>query len=325
MLLAAEVPVPAVEPFGMNDMKIAGLEKCSFVDYPGCLSAVVFTPGCNMNCFYCHNRQLIGRGAAPAGAGMPAGADAGFAGGAGAEPLTVASVMDLLERRRGMLDAVVVTGGEPTLQVGLEAFLAAVRAMGFRTKLDTNGTNPDVLKTLLDERLVDFVAMDVKAPTDLYEEICGKPVDQSAISRSIALLMDGGAAYEFRTTFAPPLTAEDILRIALRIRGARSYVLQQYRPQTDAAAQWDASLQGTGFAADRAAAPRCTTAPPPHSDAYIRAAAETLRPFVRHCSVRGIRQATALMPAHMPPVLAPNPARVAAPAPAQLAFADAQA
>jgi pyruvate formate lyase activating enzyme len=268
-------------------MRIAGLEKCSFVDYPGCLSAVVFTPGCNMNCFYCHNRQLIGRGAEPAGA------DAGFAGGAGAEPLTVASVMDLLERRRGMLDAVVVTGGEPTLQVGLEAFIAAVRAMGFRVKLDTNGTNPDVLKTLLDERLVDFVAMDVKAPTDMYEQICGKPVDQSAISRSVALLMDGGAAYEFRTTFAPPLTAEDILRIALRIRGARSYVLQQYRPQPDAAAQCDAS--------------------PPHSDTYIRAAAETLRPFVRHCSVRGIRQATALMPAHRPPVAALNPARAGRP------------
>jgi len=304
MLLAAEVPVPAVEPFGMNDMKIAGLEKCSFVDYPGCLSAVVFTPGCNMNCFYCHNRQLIGRGAAPAGA---------HSDGATAEPLTVTSVMDLLERRRSMLDAVVVTGGEPTLQVGLEAFLAAVRAMGFRTKLDTNGTNPDVLKTLLDEGLVDFVAMDVKAPTDMYEQICGTPVDQSAISRSIALLMEGGAAYEFRTTFAPPLTAEDILRIALRIRGARSYVLQQYRPQTDAPA------------------PRGTTAPPPHSDAYIRAAAETLRPFVRHCSVRGIRQATALMPAHRPPVAALNPARAGDPvatpqyAPAQLAFADAQA
>ncbi len=240
-------------------MKIAGLEKCSFVDYPGCLSAVVFTPGCNMNCFYCHNRQLIGRGAEAAAAN--------------AKPLTVESVMGLLARRRGMLDAVVITGGEPTLQPGLEAFIAAVRAMGFRVKLDTNGTNPDLLEALLDERLVDFVAMDVKAPTDLYEEICGSRVDQPAISRSIALLMEGRCCYEFRTTFAPPLTAEDILRIALRIRGAASYVLQQYRPQTDDDARCDA--------------------PPPHSDAYIRAAAEMLRPFVRHCSVRGIGQPAA--------------------------------
>lgn len=310
-------------------MKIAGLEKCSFVDYPGCLSAVVFTPGCNMNCFYCHNRQLIGWGTSPDGAVMAAGAEAGATGGAGAEPLTVASVMDLLARRRGMLDAVVVTGGEPTLQPGLEAFIAAVRAMGFRTKLDTNGTSPDVLKTLLDERLVDFVAMDVKAPIDLYEEICHAPVDQSAISRSIALLMEGRAGYEFRTTFAPPLTADDILRIALRIRGARSYVLQQYREGKGDRLLFRLSSQAAMPATGERKS-SLSPFPSPHSDAYIRAAAEMLRPFVRHCSVRGIRQATALMPAHRPPVAALNPARPvrpveAAPAPDQLAFADAQA
>jgi len=291
MLLAAEVPVPAVEPFGMNDMRIAGLEKCSFVDYPGCLSAVVFTPGCNMNCFYCHNRQLIGRAA------LPDGADAG---GADGEPLTAASVMDLLARRRGMLDAVVVTGGEPTLQAGLDAFLAAARAMGFRTKLDTNGTNPDVLTALLDDHLVDFVAMDIKAPTDLYEAICGSPVDQSAISRSIALLMEGRCGYEFRTTFAPPLTADDILRIALRVRGAASYVLQQYRP----------------------IAHECQA--PPHSDAYIRAAAETLRPFVRHCSVRGARQPAATAAAPQRSLGGPT-ATPARPAASRLPIAAAQA
>jgi pyruvate formate lyase activating enzyme len=272
-------------------MRIAGLEKCSFVDYPGCLSAVVFTPGCNMNCFYCHNRQLIGWGTSPAGTGMPAGADAGSASSTGGEPLTVASVMALLERRRGMLDAVVVTGGEPTLQPDLEAFIAAVRAMGFRTKLDTNGTNPDVLATLLDERLVDFVAMDVKAPTDMYERICGAPVDQSAIGRSIALLMEGRCAYEFRTTFAPPLTAADILRIALRIRGARSYVLQQYREGKGDRLLFRLSSQATMPATGERKS-SLSPFPSPHSDAYIRAAAETLRPFVRHCSIRGIRQPT---------------------------------
>lgn len=267
-------------------MRIAGLEKCSFVDYPGCLSAVVFTPGCNMNCFYCHNRQLIG--------GVECNERSG------GQPLTAPGVVDLLARRRGMLDAVVVTGGEPTLQPGLDAFLAAVRAMGFKVKLDTNGTNPDVLKALLDERLVDFVALDVKAPTDLYEHICGAPVDQSAISRSVALLLAGRVRYEFRTTFAPPLTGDDILRIALRIRGAASYVLQQYRPTAWADEEtFDPHLQSAA-------------AQPPHTDAYIRATAETLRPFVSHCSVRGANPAAAV----------PQPAR---PAATRLALATAQA
>jgi len=247
-------------------MRIAGLEKCSFVDYPDCLSAVVFTPGCNMNCFYCHNRQLIA-GPQPASTNCPA------------EPHSIASVLDFLARRRGMLDALVVTGGEPTLQPGLDAFLDSVRAMGFKLKLDTNGTKPDVLKNLLDMRLVDFVAMDVKAPTDLYERICEMPVDQAAISRSVALLLAGRVRYEFRTTFAPPLTREDILRIALRIRGAANYVLQQYRP--------------TAWAGEETFDLRSAAAPPTHADAYIRATAEALRPFVKHCSVRGLNTAAA--------------------------------
>ena len=254
----------------MGNMRIAGLEKCSFVDYPGCMSAVVFTPGCNLNCFYCHNRQLITSG------------DRG-----GENRLSVQTVLDFLARRQGMLDAVCVTGGEPTLQPDLPAFLAAVRAMGYRVKLDSNGTNPDVLAEVLDEHLVDFVAMDVKAPTDLYDRICQTHVDQKAISRSIALLLEGRVACEFRTTFAPPLTNEDILRIALRIRGARSYVLQQYRPQSESDA-------------------------PAYNPMYIRSAAEALRPFVRHCSIRGADET--VIATRMPSPEAAN--RLAATAPA---------
>ncbi len=247
-------------------MRIAGLEKCSFVDYPGCISAVVFTPGCNLNCFYCHNRQLITND--PLDAADPA-----------CQSFSPESVTDLLARRRGMLDAVVVTGGEPTLQPDLDTFLASVRDMGFKVKLDTNGTHPTVLEKLLDKHLVDFVAMDVKAPTDLYDRICGVHVDQSAISQSIALLLAGRVGYEFRTTFAPPLTSDDILRIALRIRGAESYVLQQYRPNA-----WDQTTHAYPRMFARVAAA-------PHDDTYIRATAEMLRPFVRHCSVRGVHTA----------------------------------
>jgi len=244
-------------------MRIAGLEKCSFVDYPGCISAVVFTPGCNLNCFYCHNRQLLTDD--PLDAADPA-----------CQRYSPQAVTDLLARRRGMLDAVVVTGGEPTLQPDLEAFIASVRNMGFKVKLDTNGTNPDILESLLSKHLVDFVAMDVKAPTDLYDRICRAPVDQTAISRSVAMLLAGSITYEFRTTFAPPLTSDDIMRIALRIRGAESYVLQQYRPNP-----WDQAAPSYPRLLGR-------VANLPHDDAYIRATAEMLRPFVRHCSVRGL-------------------------------------
>jgi pyruvate formate lyase activating enzyme len=128
-----------------------------------------------------------------------------------------------------LIDAVVVGGGEPTLQPDLAAFLAKVRSFGYLIKLDTNGTRPDVLASLIDARLIDCVAMDIKAPVEKYDAICGVSVDQRAIEKSIALLMNSQVDYEFRTTIVPQLTREDILAIGNRVRGARAYVLQRYR------------------------------------------------------------------------------------------------
>ncbi len=134
-----------------------------------------------------------------------------------------------LQGRATLLDAVVVSGGEPTLQPDIVGFTAEVHALGYLVKLDTNGTHPAVLAALLEAGLLDYVAMDIKAPPEKYDAVCDVHVDQGAIDESIALLMNGRVDYEFRTTIAPPLTLQDILAIGSRIRGAHAYVLQRYR------------------------------------------------------------------------------------------------
>lgn len=191
-------------------MRIAGFQKCSMVDFPGRVSAVVFTPGCNMNCHYCHNQILLGKAA-------------------DCELLPVGEVLEFLKRRRRMLDGLVVSGGEPTLQRGLFAFLERIRPLGLEIKLDTNGTRPGTLARLLDRELVDFVAMDLKAPRARYDEICGVKVDMGAIEESIGILLESGVDHEFRTTFSPLLSGADVLHMARQVRGASRLVLQQYR------------------------------------------------------------------------------------------------
>ncbi len=190
-------------------MQIAGLQRCSMVDYPGKVAAVVFTPGCNMDCHYCHNRALLGRQSV--------------------EQHGLDDVLDFLTRRRRMLDGVVVTGGEPTLQSGLARFLRQVRELGLAVKLDTNGTRPKVVKRLLAEGLVDFVAMDLKAPFARYGEICGVEVDAGELEETVDLVLNSGIDHEFRTTFSPLLTAGDVMQMAGIVQGARQMVLQQYR------------------------------------------------------------------------------------------------
>ena len=201
-------------------MNIAGMEKCSMMDYPGLLAVVFFAPGCNFNCHFCHNRALLGD--APSGTWM--GREVALA---------------WLDERRGFLDAVVVSGGEPTLQPGLEAFVRAVRARGYRVKLDTNGSRPLVLGRLMREGLLDYVAMDIKAPPARYGEICGAAVDVDAVDASLRLLLDGPMPYEVRTTAVPQLTEADMAAIGRWVQGARRYVLQQFRRPSDPAALAD--------------------------------------------------------------------------------------
>lgn len=213
-------------------MKIAGIQKCSMVDYPQKMAAVIFTRGCNLDCYFCHNHWLISHED-------------------DAVQYREEDVLAFLEKRVGLLDAVVISGGEPTLQADLEDFLRKVRALGYPIKLDTNGTRPDVLARLIEEGLVDFVAMDVKAPRARYEEICG-PVDTDAIDASIQMLLMGYVDYEFRTTLAPELSDSDVRAIAQWTLGARSHVLQQFRPlDPESPRASDARVLAQPHAADR--------------------------------------------------------------------------
>ena len=191
-------------------MKIAGLQKNSMIDYPGNLSAVVFTQGCNMNCGYCHNRCLIGANSKN-------------------EIIEQQAVVAFLEKRRRLLDSVVVSGGEPTLQKDLPEFLEMVKGMGYKTKLDTNGTNPECLRLLIKNNLLDYVAMDMKAPLCKYRKVCCSQVDTQKLSESINILKEDMVKYEFRTTYTPELCEEDLIDISETIKGAQRYVLQQYR------------------------------------------------------------------------------------------------
>ena len=189
-------------------MQIIGMQKNSFVDYPSKISCVVFTPGCNMNCWYCHNREIINESE-----------------GAYDEE----QVLEFLKKRAGFLDAVVVSGGEATLQPDLVEFIKKVKAMGYLVKLDTNGTNPEVLTNLINEKLVDYVAMDIKAPFEKYNLVTPiKPEMLENVKRSVEILKSANIAHEFRTTFAPNLTKEDIINLLREISPVKNYSLQMY-------------------------------------------------------------------------------------------------
>ncbi len=190
-------------------MRIAGVQMNSMVDYPGCISAVLFTQGCNMDCFYCHNRTLLSPKAT--------------------KLYDPDAILVDLEKRKFLIDAVVLSGGEPTLQPDLPSYIRRMKELGFKIKLDTNGTHPLLLYGLIQDGLLDYVAMDIKAPMEKYRYICGTHVPMKAILKSIDILLAGSVDYEFRTTFVPQLDQEDIQKIAEGIRGAKRYFLQQYK------------------------------------------------------------------------------------------------
>ncbi len=194
-------------------MRFAGFIKNSFVDYPENIAAVVFTFGCNFNCWYCHNHQLIE--------------------GDAKETISEDEVLKFLQSRQGMLDSLVISGGEPTLHADIKPFIEKVKALGYKVKLDTNGTNPKFLQQLLSEKLIDFVAMDIKTDLKKYKEIIERDFDIEDIKKSINIIMNSGIDYEFRTTFSPDITVQDIEEIAKTIAGAKSYAIQKYNPVDD--------------------------------------------------------------------------------------------
>ena len=196
-------------------MRIGGLQKHSFIDYPGKVSCVVFLAGCNFDCPYCHNPQLTGD---------PIRRPDVFA----AEDVFV-----FLDQRRGFLDGVVISGGEPTLHPDLPDFCARVKRLGYSVKLDTNGSRPQMLARLIREGLVDYVAMDIKTDPERYEGCVAGRCDRSMLLASMHVMMASALDYEFRTTCVKPLvTPGTVERIARLIQGCRRYALQPFKEAT---------------------------------------------------------------------------------------------
>ena len=195
-------------------MRIGGLNSFSLSDFPGHVAAMVFTQGCNFRCPYCHNGSLI-----------PMNPSTG-------ELIPEEEVFLFLEKRRTQLNSVVVSGGEPTLQPDLSVFFHRVSSMGYQIKLDTNGSRPEVLAELFLEGLVDFIAMDIKAPLELYDRLTGVRAPKEQLKESIALIAQSGIDHEFRTTVVKPLLSEsDLQAIQAMVPYGSRHRLQEFRPE----------------------------------------------------------------------------------------------
>lgn len=191
-------------------MIIGGLLKSSLVEYPGKISAVIFTVGCNFRCHYCHNPELVNPELTPP------------------EKYTESQILDFLEKRRGKLDAVVITGGEPLIHPDIYHFISKIKKKGFLIKIETNGSKPELLKKLIQENLLDYIAMDIKAPPEKYEIVSGVKIEFERIFQSIKLIMSSCTPHEFITTYAKQfLTPDDIISIAQIIEGAQTYIIQR--------------------------------------------------------------------------------------------------
>lgn len=190
-------------------MKVGGLQRFSLIDYPGKISCVIFTIGCNFRCPFCHNKELV-EGTA--------------------EEIPEEEVLSFLEERVGKLDGVVITGGEPTVQKDLPDFLEKIKGMGYPVKLDTNGSNPEMLRKLVEDGTVDYVAMDIKSSPERYSEAAGVEVDMAKIRESTDIIREL-EEYEFRTTAVPRLVDGKYMKgVGKLVEGAKKFSIQQFKP-----------------------------------------------------------------------------------------------
>lgn len=230
-------------------MKIGGLQKTSLLDYPDTISAIVWTVGCNFRCPFCYNKDIVL---------------------GNVELISEDEVLTFLKKRFDMLEGLVITGGEPLMQDDIVEFIEKIKKIGYLIKIDTNGMYPEKLKELIDKKLVDYIAMDVKAPKKKYENLTGIKTDIKKIEKSIEIIKNSDVDYEFRTTFTPDfLTSEDILDIAKWLKGAKKFYLQQFKT--------DIPLISA----------KLIKAAPYEKEELIKTL-ETIKPYFEICDVRGI-------------------------------------
>jgi len=196
-------------------MKIKGFIKNTFIEYPGKIAAMIFLPNCNFRCSFCFNPELI--------------SDSDKI-----KDIDEKEVFEFLEKQKKWIDAVIISGGEPTLHKDLPDFIKKIKAMGYLVRIYTNGTNPEMLKQLIDKKMIDSIAMDVKAPLteESYEAITNVKGLIEKVKKSISLIMDSEIDYEFRTTVVPTMHSEkDIEEIAKYVKNANSLILQKFLPE----------------------------------------------------------------------------------------------
>ncbi|KYK32262.1 MAG: anaerobic ribonucleoside-triphosphate reductase activating protein [Thermoplasmatales archaeon SG8-52-3] len=191
-------------------MKIGGIQKTSLLDYPDVISAIVWTIGCNFRCPFCYNKDIVL---------------------GNVHLIPEKEIISFLKKRKGLIEGLVITGGEPFLQKDLSDFCEKVKKLSYLIKVDTNGMYPKELKKLLEKNLIDYIAMDIKAPKKKYEKLTNIKLNIKKIEESIKLLQNSKIDYEFRTTFVPKLLSkDDIIEIAKWLEGSKKFYLQQFKP-----------------------------------------------------------------------------------------------
>lgn len=229
-------------------MKIGGFQKTSLLDYPEQVSSIIWTVGCNFNCPFCYNVDVVNKTA---------------------KPISEKEIFSYLEKRKKVIDGLVISGGEPLLQKDITYFCEKVKKLGYLIKIDTNGTFPEKLKELIDKKLVDYIAMDVKAPKKKYSKLSGKKVDVKKIQKSIDIIRNSGLDYEFKTTFVPDLLSKkDIKEIGKWLDGSEKYFLQQFKNNT------------TTLSSD-------IQTKKSYSEEELLDALEEVKPFFKYCDIRG--------------------------------------
>jgi len=234
----------------MEGLDIKGYLPSSFLDYPGKIVSVVFLSGCNFRCPYCFNVEMVKNSKK-------------------LRKIEAEEVFNHLKSRKKWLDGICLTGGEPCLHSGLKEFIIKIKSLGFLVKLDTNGTSPQILKELIQEKLVDYIAMDIKAPLEKYKKVVKREIDLKKIQQSIDLIRNSGIEYEFRTTIVPTLfDKNDALAIGKWLSGSKRYFLQQFRPEKTLDKEFQKEK--------------------PYSIEHLKEMAEIVKPFFGKVEIRGV-------------------------------------